>query len=190
MQCACLSVWFRIIKKYCLPFLTYTQVCINITSTAVYLLHVSFVLTSRIVRMYHYAIPRDYLTTLEKRITPWLWKYQQQWQCFLSNKYLYINSLLERIAQIATNDAKRAVFFLSFYIFVYDLFSLYFTESAEDAKKNHWLFAVSGPTEHCTIFHLPPAVPSSSIRGVTYQLFSIFLRFIPWKPYIFWMHII
>ena len=30
----------------------------------------------------------------------------------------------------------------------------------------------------------------SSVTGVTYQLFSIFWRFIPWKPYIFWMHII
>ena len=29
-----------------------------------------------------------------------------------------------------------------------------------------------------------------SVTGVTYQLFSIFWRFIPWKPYIFWMHII
>ena len=52
--------------------------------------------------------------------------------------------------------------------------------------------AVSGPTEHCPIFHFPSSSvrSSSSVTGVTYQLFSIFWRFIPWKPYIFWMHII
>ena len=101
-------------KKYCLPFQTYTQVCINITSTAVYLLHASFVLTSRIVRIYHYAIPRDYLTTLEKHITPWLWKHQQQWQCFLSNKYVSVSSLLEGITRSATIDTRRGLFIISF----------------------------------------------------------------------------
>ena len=35
----------------------------------------------------------------------------------------------------------------------------------------------------------PPSV-RSSVTGVTYQLFSVFWRFIPWKPYILWMHII
>ena len=60
-------------------------------------------------------------------------------------------------------------------------------------KKSQSLIAVSGPTEHCSIFHFPSVRPpfvSSSVTGVTYQLFSIFWRFIPWKPYIFWMHII
>ena len=29
--------------------------------------------------------------------------------------------------------------------------------------------AVSGPTEHCSIFHFPPSVrPPSSVTGVTY----------------------
>ena len=41
-----------------------------------------------------------------------------------------------------------------------------------------------------TLHYLPLSVRSSSVTGVTYQLFSIFWRFIPWKPYIFWMHII
>ena len=36
----------------------------------------------------------------------------------------------------------------------------------------------------------PSVCPPSSVKGLTYQLFSIFWRFIPWKPYIFWMHII
>ena len=35
-----------------------------------------------------------------------------------------------------------------------------------------------------------PSSVRPSVTGVTYQLFSIFWRFIPWKPYIFWMHII
>ena len=34
-------------------------------------------------------------------------------------------------------------------------------------------------------FPLSSSVRPSSVTGVTYQLFSIFWRFIPWKPYIF-----
>lgn len=41
----------------------------------------------------------------------------------------------------------------------------------------------------CWIEAGPPFV-RPFVTGVTYQLFSIFWRFIPWKPYIFWMHII
>ena len=40
-----------------------------------------------------------------------------------------------------------------------------------------------------TLPYFPLSVRSSVI-GVTYQLFSIFWRFLTWKPYIFWMHII
>ena len=45
-----------------------------------------------------------------------------------------------------------------------------------------------------TLLYFPLSVRPPFVRpfvtGVTYQLFSIFWRFIPWKPYIFWMHII
>ena len=44
-------------------------------------------------------------------------KHQQQWQCFPSNKYLYINLLLEGIAQSATIDTRRALFLTYFFIF-------------------------------------------------------------------------
>ena len=37
-----------------------------------------------------------------------------------------------------------------------------------------------------TLHFFPLSSVRSSVRGVTYQLFSIFWRFIPWKPYIFW----
>ena len=58
---------------------------------------------------------------------------------------------------------------------------------------NKWglVIAVSGLTEHCSIFHFPP--PSSvrsSVTGVTSQLSLIIWWFRPWKPYIFSMHII
>ena len=41
------------------------------------------------------------------------------------------------------------------------------------------IIAVSGLTEHCSIFHFPLFVRSSSITEMTYQLFSIFGWFRP-----------
>ena len=64
----------------------------------------------------------------------------------------------------------------------------------------HWLINVNFSLEYCgfwsnrTLPYFPlsvrPPFVRPSVTGVTYQLFSIFWRFIPWKPYIFWMHII
>ena len=46
------------------------------------------------------------------------------------------------------------------------------------------------PNRTLPYFPLSSVLRPPSVTGVTYQLFSLFWRFIPWKPYIFWMHII
>ena len=69
------------------------------------------------------------------------------------------------------------------------------TKDSRDSStfcENDLTIAVSGPTEHCPIFHFPPSsvLRPPSVTGVTYQLFSICWQLRTWKPYIFWMHII
>ena len=126
MQCACLSLWFRISKKILSPFLNIYSgvhqyhfhssvfasciICIDIEDCP----YVSLCDPTRL----SHNIREAYYTLAVK-------KHQQQWQCFPSNKYLYINLLLEGIAQSATIDTRRALFLTSFYIFVFDLFSYY-----------------------------------------------------------------
>ena len=46
--------------------------------------------------------------------------------------------------------------------------------SIPSAGEKQEAIAVSGPTEHCTIFHFPPPFVRPFVTGVTYQLFSIF----------------
>ena len=49
---------------------------------------------------------------------------------------------------------------------------------------------------HCSfwstriLLYFPLSALRLSVTGVTYQLFSIIWWFRPWKPYIFWMHLI
>ena len=93
-----------------------------------------------------------------------------------NNPKLLLVNLIIVIVVISIAEKKRMINTFSFF---------YWVESEYDIANN------CGFWSNRTLPHFPL---SSSVRpsvtGVTYQLFSIFWRFIPWKPYIFWMHII